>query len=141
MMNWGKATVIILITFVLFIAGLSYVMFGAPADDYDHQYYEEGLNFDHDYDREKQVVKDHAQPRIEVDTCCVKITFPQQVKGQVRFLRPSSDFRDQTFSLDNANRQAIVLPTKNIAKGQWQLVFNWQSGHNSYLYQQEVYVK
>lgn len=140
-MNWGKATVIILITFVVFIGGLSYVMFGSPADDYDHQYYEEGLNFDHDYDREKQVVKDHAQPIISVDADVIKITFPQRVKGEVRVLRPSSDFPDQHFALDNTDGQAILIPTKKLVAGNWQMIFNWQSDNKAYLYQQEVYVK
>lgn len=77
-MNWGKATVAILVIFVLFIGGLSYFMFAAPNDDYDHQYYEDGLNFDHDYNREEQVTKDQAQPKVEVDTCCIKLIFPQK---------------------------------------------------------------
>jgi hypothetical protein len=140
-MNWGKATVIILITFVVFIAGLSYVMFSAPADDYDHQYYEDGLNFNHDYDREKQVVKDHAQPVIAVNTGSVTVTFPQPVKGEVRFLRPSSDFKDQKMPLDNPGGQAIVLPTKDLAAGKWQLIFSWKNANKAYLFQQEVYVK
>jgi hypothetical protein len=92
-MNWGKAIVVILIVFILFISGMSYVMFKAPADDYNHQYYEDGLNFDHDYNREAQVAKDHAQPLIQVDTCCVKFAFPQVIQGKVRFMRPIRSIR------------------------------------------------
>jgi hypothetical protein len=140
-MNWGKATVVILIAFVLFICGLGYKMFTAPADDYDHQYYEDGLNFDHDYNREQQVVKDHAAPLIIMDTCCIRFTFPQVVKGQVNFMRPSSDVRDKSFPLDNQNGKPIEILTKSMARGKWQLVLDWKSGTKSYLYQQEVYIK
>ena len=140
-MNWGKATTLVLITFVLFISGLSYFMLSAPNDEYDHQYYENGLNFDHDYIRERQVVTDHAQPVIDVDTCCIKFTFPQIIKGEVKMLRPSSDVRDTSFALDNKNGGPIEILTKHLAKGKWQLVFDWKSKNKAYLYQQEVYIK
>jgi hypothetical protein len=140
-MNWGKATVLVLIAFVLFIGSMSFYMFKAPADDYDRQYYEDGLNFDHDYIREKQVAKDHVQPVITIDTCCIRLTFSQLIKGQVKFMRPSSDTKDTTFALENTNRLPIELLTKNIAKGKWQLVFEWKSNHKNYLYHDEIYIK
>lgn len=140
-MNWGKVTAIILTVFVLFIGGLSYVMLKAPNDEYDHQYYEDGLNFDHDYNREAQVTKDHAQPLIQVDTCCIKLTFPQIVNGKVRMSRPSSDARDTTIALDNKSGTAIEILTKHLAKGNWQLVCDWKSNNKAYLYKHEVYVK
>jgi len=140
-MNWGKATILILVTFVLFICGMSYFMFSSPADDYDHQYYEDGLNFDRDYNREKQVVNDHAQPTITVDTCCIKLSFPQQINGRVKMSRPSSDARDTSIVLDNSTGNPIEVLTKNLHKGKWQMVFTWESSKKAYLYQQEVYIK
>jgi hypothetical protein len=140
-MNWGKVTIVILVVFVLFIGGMSVYMFNAPKDDYDHQYYENGLNFDHDFNREAQVIKDHAQPSIVIDTCCVKITFPQVIVGQVKFMRPSSDADDNTYPLDNRNGQPVEVVTTKMAKGKWQLVFEWESNHKAYLYHQEIYVK
>jgi hypothetical protein len=140
-MNWGKGVIAILAVFVLFIVAMSVYMFSAPADEYDHQYYENGLNFDHDYNREALVTKDHAQPVIAIDTCCVKITFPQVVIGQVKFMRPSSDAKDGTYALDNRNGQPIEILTSKMAKGKWQLEFEWKSNHKAYLYHQEIYVK
>lgn len=140
-MNWGKTTVAILVVFVLFISGLSYFMFSAPDDEYDHQYYENGLNFDHDYNRETQVTKDHAQPLIDVDASNIKIIFPQVVKGTVRMSRPSSDVSDTTINLDNKNGNAIDISTSHLVKGKWQLVFDWKSNQKDYLYQHEIYVK
>jgi hypothetical protein len=140
-MNWGKITALILTVFVLFIGWMSYVMFRAPADDYDHQYYEDGLNFDHDYNREAQVVKDHAQPVILVNDTFIKFTFPQVVKGAVKFNRPASDAPDQAYLIDNRNGEPVLFPTKNIRKGKWQLIFEWKSNNKAYLYQQEIYIK
>jgi hypothetical protein len=140
-MNWGKATVAVLVTFVLFIGGLCYVMLSGTNDEYDHQYYEDGLNFDHDYNREEQVIKDHAQPVIVIDTCCIQLVFPQSIVGKVRLSRPSSDARDTTFVLDGKSNHPIQLLTKHLAKGRWALVFDWRSQGKAYLYQKEVYIK
>jgi len=140
-MNWAKVTVFILLAFVLFIGGMSYVMFSSPVDDYDHQYYEDGLNFDHDYIREEQVTKEHAQPAIHVDSSCIKFTFPQVVVGNVKFMRPSSDAKDISYSLDNKSGLPIQFSTTHIAKGKWQLIFEWKSNNKAYLYHKEVYIK
>jgi len=140
-MNWGKAIVVILLSFVLFIGAMSVYMFRAPADDYDHQYYENGLNFDSDYKQEMQVTRDHAQPLIQADTCCIKITFPQTIKGSVKLMRPSSDAADITYPLNNANHQPIILLTAHMAKGRWQLVFEWTGDKKTYLYHKEIYIK
>lgn len=140
-MSWGKIITIVLVVFVVFIGGLSYAMFKAPDDEYDHQYYEDGLNFDHDYNREAQVTKDHAQPVINVDTCCIKLNFPQKIYGKVHMSRPSSDESDTTITLDNKSGNTIEILTKHLAKGNWQMVFDWKSDNKAYLYKHEVYIK
>ncbi len=51
----------VLIAFVLFICGLGYQMFTAPADDYDHQYYDhlfyvlKQLEMHHQFHDQKQL--------------------------------------------------------------------------------------
>lgn len=140
-MNWGKATVVILVVFVLFIGSMSVYMFRAPADDYDHQYYEDGLNYDRDYNREEQVTKDHAEPLIEISRDSIKFIFPQIISGQVKFMRPSSDARDGIYPIDNKDGAPVRLSTAHLEKGKWQLSFNWKSGNKAYLYHQEVYIK
>lgn len=140
-MNWGKATIIILLAFVLFISGLSYYMFHSPADEYDRQYYEDGLNFDHDYNREAQVSKDHAQPRITVSADSIQFIFAQTVKGRVKLMRPASDARDTSFALDNTGGREIILATESLTNGKWQLVMEWTSNQKAYLYQQAITIK
>lgn len=140
-MNWGKAVIVILLTFVLFISGLSYVMFSAPKDEYDHRYYEKGLTFDGDYNREQQVSIDHAQPVIIVRPDSVGFTFPLDVKGRVKFMRPASDAADQIYPLDSRAGERVKIPAAKLLKGKWQLVFEWKSNGKAYLYQQDIYIK
>ncbi|WP_428329489.1 FixH family protein [Mucilaginibacter sp.] len=137
-MNWGKATVLILIVFVLFIGSMSFYMFISPKDEYDHQYYEDGINFDHDYNREAQVTKDHAQPEIKITADSILITFPQAVAGNLKLMRPSSDAPDKNYQLAG---NVTAIPIAQMVKGKWQLIFDWQSNHKAYLYHQEIYIK
>jgi hypothetical protein len=137
-MNWGKGIVGGMIVFMLFIIGMCVYMFMAPADDYDHQYYEKGLSFNHDYDREQQVSKDHAQPQIRMHSDSITFLFSQPVSGVVKFQRPSSTAMDKAFKLDGKQTTCSLAAIKS---GQWQLVFDWTSNSKAYLYQHEIYVK
>jgi hypothetical protein len=140
-MNWGKGIILGMAIFVLFITGMGIYMFLSPTDEYDHQYYEKGLTFDHDYDREKQVVKDHAQPMIQVSASYVKLTFTQPVKGKITFERPSNNLLDKVFQLDSGLGNEVELPIGSLTKGQWKLVFDWTSNNKGYLYQKEIFIK
>jgi hypothetical protein len=127
-MNWGKGIIGGMVLFMLFIISMCVYMFMIPEDGYDHQYYEKGLNFDKDYNKERQVQLDHALPMIRVSGKTVSITFVKPASGIVKFIRPSNQLLDKEF------KQSIV-------PGRWQLVLNWESGHKAYLYQQEIYIK
>jgi hypothetical protein len=137
-MNWGKGIILVLVIFVLFITGMSVKFFLMPVDDYDHQYYENGLNFDHDYNREKQVVTDHAAPSLRISGQEFHLTFNQPVTGNIKFLRPSDTALDRTFKLEG---KEIEISLKTIPAGQWQLVMNWENDHKAYLFHKEVYIK
>jgi len=140
-MNWGKGIILGMVVFMLFIISMCVYMFMVPADEYDHQYYEKGLTFNHDYDLEVQVVKDHAKPIIQISKDDVVITFINAVKGKVTFARPSDATFDRTFTLVSGPQNEVIIPTKGIAPGRWRLVFNWKAGEKEYLYQEEIYVQ
>jgi nitrogen fixation protein FixH len=140
-MNWGKGIIGGMVLFMLYIISMCVYMFMAPNDGYDHQYYEKGLNFDKDFNKERQVEIDHARPLIGVAGKKVSITFVKPASGTIRFVRPSNEALDHTVKVDSTNGINIVVPVQNIVTGRWQVVLNWESGHQSYLYQQEIYIK
>lgn len=137
-MNWGKVIVITLAIFGLFIAGMSVYMFATPQDDYDHEYYEKGLNFDKDYAREENVVKDDAQPHIRIDNSALYISFKNTASGTIKFERPSDTHMDRIFAVNTAY---YIVPTAKLLPGEWQVVFEWKSGGHPYLYQQKIFIK
>jgi hypothetical protein len=139
-MNWGKGIIGGMILFMLFIIVMCVYMFSIPEDEYDKKYYEKGLSYDQDYNRAKQVITDKAQPTIEADSCCIEVTFPQTILGQVKLTRPSSNMVDSIIAIDNKNGQPVQILTTNMPKGKYQLRFEWTSNNKAYLYQKEVFL-
>lgn len=126
---------------MLFIISMCVYMFLIPTDEYDHQYYEKGLTFNHDYNLEVQVVKDHAKPTIQINKNNIIMTFVNTIKGKVTFARPSDATLDRSFTLISDPKNEVIIPTKGIAAGRWQLVFEWKANQTEYLYHQEIYVR
>ena len=127
--------------FMLFIIFMCVKMFSLPADEYDHHYYEKGLNFDKDYAKERQVVTDTAQPMIRIFGRKVNIAFAEQAEGTVRFVRPSSEALDKIFNISTDSGKTTVLSVNTLAKGRWRIILEWESDDKNYLYEKEVYLQ
>jgi nitrogen fixation protein FixH len=140
-MNWGKGIITGMVLFMIFILAMCLYMFRMPADEYDHQYYEKGLNFDKDFDKERQVYKDHAQPAVNIAGKDLTITFVASAVGTVRFVRPSSEVMDKIFQLNTDGSKAKMLSVSSLVPGQWQMVLEWKSSNKFYLYQKEIFIK
>jgi hypothetical protein len=113
-------------------------MFSLPADEYDHHYYEKGLNFDKDFNKEKQVMLDKATPLIQIAGDSVRIMFAQPAEGNIRFIRPSSEALDKLFPINTAAGKTAGLSVSGLVKGHWKMVLDWRSGQKNYLYEREV---
>jgi len=138
--NWGKGLIIGMSIFMLFIISLAVAIFNQKADDYDHNYYEKGLDFDTDFKREQQVVTDGARPTIKVNAGILNLGFKKQTKGKLHFQRPSDQAMDKEllFGTDAIGKSEVLL--KEFARGRWQLIIEWADQDKQYLYQQEIFV-
>lgn len=137
-MNWGKGIIMGMALFMLFIILMCVKMFSLPADEYDHHYYEKGLNFDKDYAKEKQVAADKAQPVIEISGNNIQLAFSEEAQGTAKLVRPSSVSMDRTFAIKTDSNGITALPLANMAKGRWHIVLEWVSNHKNYLYEKEL---
>lgn len=140
-MNWGKGIIAGMIIFMLFILSMCIYMFRMPADEYDHQYYEKGLSFNKDYDREQQVSKDHAQPSISQVGDHLVIRFKAPAAGKISLIRPDDKSSDAAYPLQSGENNIVMILLTPIKKGQWQIMLEWESYHKAYLYQQEIYIQ
>jgi hypothetical protein len=137
-MNWGKGIISGMILFMLFILSMCFYMFRMPQDEYDHQYYEKGLNFDRDFNKEKQVTADHAQPQIMIKGKTCSIIFVQPAHGNIHFIRPSSQALDKTMALNTGSSNKAEVSLQQLSAGRWQIILDWKSTDKAYLYQQEI---
>ncbi|MEO6520827.1 MAG: FixH family protein [Mucilaginibacter sp.] len=136
-MDWGKRIVILLVAFTIFIGAMSVVMFRQP-DEADPHYYEKGLAFDRDYNREKQVLIDHARPEIRLDHRDLNIHFTAPVTGQLYLSRPADGTMDQNFTLTADVDNNALIRLGNLKKGRWEMVLNWESYGKKYLFTQKI---
>lgn len=135
-MNWGKGIIIGMGIFMLFITVLGVAMFRQP-DEADPNYYEKGLAFDADYARERQVVKDHAQPSLQVKGNVLAVGFVAPATGTATFMRPSTEGMDKIVKLP-INTGEVTIPLTGMAPGHWQLRFDWTSNGRKYLFSREI---
>jgi nitrogen fixation protein FixH len=139
-MNWGKGLVIVMLLFIGFIVSMSCYMFSRPADDYDHQYYEKGLNFNKDYAKEKQVETDMAQPVIKQYNGELSVEFIQPAIGTIKLINPLGKSKDLIFPLNTNTGTQASIPLNRLTTGRWNIRIDWKSGNKGYLYQQDLYV-
>lgn len=140
-MNWGKGIITGMLMFMLFIIAMCIRMFLAPADEYDHHYYEKGINFDADYKRERQVVIDNAAPQIQVSGKDLQLKFKASAKGSIKLIRPANQSLDKTFNIYSDSNNEVRIAISGLEPGNWQVVLSWESNGKAYLYQQEIYLK
>lgn len=138
-LNWGKYLLIGMAGFMCFIVSMGIYMCAQNKDDYDHQYYEKGLNYDADYTREKQVYADKAHPKISLSVQKLTIKFASAAKGRMYFKRAANNKLDKVlpFEADDTDH-TITIPTHQLASGPWHLRFEWESNLKQYLYEQEI---
>ncbi|RKR83571.1 hypothetical protein BDD43_3781 [Mucilaginibacter gracilis] len=140
-MNWGKGIVTGMLVFILFILSMCIYMFTTPQDEYDHQYYEKGLNFDQDYNKEMQVTKDKARPLVKINGNFCNIGFIEPAIGTVKFIRPSSQAMDKTIALNTQLGNSAQVSVKDLVSGKWKVILEWKSARKAYLYQQDVTIR
>ena len=137
-MNWGKGIVIGLAAFMSFVVFLVVLMFRAPDDSYDKDYYEKGLSYDKEYTQKQNVLDDNAKPEITFEGAKLMILFKAIESGKLTLYRPSDNKLDQVFDLKH---QQTEINTNDLAKGEWKLIAEWNYSGKSYLYEQNVFIQ
>ena len=67
-MNWGVKIIIFLGAFMIFIIGSVVYMLSADSDELEEKdYYEQALNYDERYDKNKNTLRDNAEPDIQIE--------------------------------------------------------------------------
>lgn len=141
-MNWGTKLVIGMAVFIIFIIGLGLMMVNSNSDELvDANYYENGLKYDHDYNRKEQVVQDHAEPEINITPQELTLKFTRPATGKLRFVRSADKTMDTVVEFKSEADNKVSIPLQNKAKGAWRLILEWNSENKAYLFEKEIMIK
>lgn len=137
-MNWGKGLVLGLASFMGFVIFLVVLMFRAPDDSFDKDYYEKGLAYDEEYNQKKQVLIDSVAPAIKLEgENGFSIEFSSIDSGKLRLIRPSNHLEDKEYVL--ADKRTIIN-TQKLNKGEWNLSIQWKANQKDYLFEKNLFI-
>lgn len=139
-MNWGTKLVIGMALFMAFIITLAVLMIRSDSDDLvDTNYYEKGIEYNKDYDRKNQLIKDKAEPEIIVEDN-LTIIFKSPAVGSIRFIHSSDKTKDNTMNINSGTGTQVEFPLESFRKGHWKVSLEWKSNGKSYMYDKNIVI-
>ncbi|WP_028296936.1 FixH family protein [Olivibacter sitiensis] len=140
-MNWGTSIVIGMAIAMTAIVSAGIYMVSHDTDSLEESdYYENGLNYDQDYNQKEQAVQAHAVPVVSLLNDSLKIRFQSAGnKGQVFLKRPSDKSMDMTLPFD-ITKNEYQIPLGALKNGAWHIRINWKNNKKDYLFEEELYV-
>jgi hypothetical protein len=137
-MNWGKGLVLGLASFMGFVIFLVVLMFRAPDDSFDKDYYEKGLAYDEEYNQKKQVLIDSVAPAIKLEgEDGFSIEFSAIDSGKLRLIRPSNHLEDKEYVL---SAKRTIINTQKLNRGEWNLSIQWKANQKDYLFEKNLFI-
>ena len=140
-MNWGTKIVLGMIAFMLFITAMVIYMFSVHGNDalVDEDYYEKGINYNQEYNASKNVITDHAEPKITLTESQIIIQLKDSATFEWKLMRPSTvkdDIKDKGFTVSDSH--LILINAKNMHTGLWFLELKWKSNGKEYQFKKSI---
>jgi len=141
-MNWGTKLIIGMLSFMTFIIILGVLMIRSETDALvDNDYYEKGLNYNNEYLKKEQAIKDNALPIIELSGNNLIISFKAEAVGTLRIMRTAKKKMDRNLNFKTNTYKAVILKSSDLAKGNWKFIIQWKAANGKiYLSEQEVQI-
>ncbi|WP_207534255.1 FixH family protein [Desertivirga arenae] len=137
-MNWGKKIVFVMFLFMSFIVFLSARMVLSDNDELiDKNYYEEGLNYDKEYNAHKAALKDSVIPELDIQTDGIHVSFPCDVEYKINSKCLANAGRDHIYKGSTVNK-ALLIPSAQLRKGEWVLNFEYTAAGKVYQVKKEI---
>ncbi len=141
-MNWGTKIIIGMVTFMTYILVLVFFMMTSDSDALvDNNYYERGIDYDKDYNKKENVIKDNAQPVVILTDDYITVKFTKNAIGTATLVRTADKRLDQSMILKTDDAHQFIMPIKGKATGLWKLQLDWKSNEKPYLHEKEIILK
>ncbi len=143
-MSWGKGITITLIIFIFFILSFVYKSTQQDFDLVTKNYYEESLVYDEVQTKRSNFQNLNTPINIELnkENETLALLLPsffdeKPIKGQLHLYCPKDDSQDLVIDFKVLNPQ---ISLKNLTKGLWRLIVDWESEQKGYRYEQSIVI-
>jgi len=137
-MSWGTKLIIALISFMGFIVFLGIRMVFSNEDALiDKDYYEQGINYDTEYNEKQQALQDSIVPQVTIKESGLNIAFPVPVKYKIICKKLSDANKDRSYNSNTESRN-IQLNAGELEKGAWLLAIEYRVQQKKYFVKRQI---
>lgn len=134
-MNWGKAVILIFLSFATFIGVMAYKMMHTNIDLVGEDYYQKEIDYQRQIERLKSTNALTSRPifNYSSENQSIVLKLPSAVSsGNALFFRPDNKKDDVNINLKSQSDSTIRLSTKLLKKGHWKLKVIWTDNTKEY---------
>ena len=140
-MNWGTKLIIGMAVFMAFIVGMGTKMILSDTDSLvEKDYYEKGLSYSNEYDRQVNAAKDGVIPSIEADSDGLSVAFIAPAEFEIECKNTSDSKLDRVFKGSTDEDNTVTFGRDELPEGRWRVKINFASNSKEYQFAQEVVI-
>lgn len=146
-LSWGVGVWLIYGGFVIFILACVVVASMQQFDLVEDNYYERGVGYQQDIDRNQRTSELADQPAILLTPeRAVQVIFPAaftptKLSGTVKLYRPSNSRYDKNYGLKVDNLSTMLIPMNDLPTGLWKVKLAWNYDGKTYYNEETIIVE
>lgn len=142
--SWGTGIVAAIVIFMIITIATVVFMMNQNVDLVSDNYYQKGIEYQHQIDNAKRS-NELAEPvKIEFDGNSILLSFPillknQNIKGDIFFYRPSDSSKDFKVPI-SLTELSQLIPVKGLINGLWRVQVNWNLNDKEKFYNEASFI-
>jgi hypothetical protein len=143
--NWGTGIIIASLLFMAFTVITGITLMNQKVDLVTDNYYEKELKYQKHIDKEQRTKQINSNIDITQTGGKVSISFrdsvsPGDIKGEVKFYRPSDSAKDFAVPLSLNQSRIHFIDISGKDKGYWKVQVNWSENNNDYYFEKPILI-
>jgi hypothetical protein len=143
--NWGTGIFIVIIVFILAVAGFMIYVSTLDINLVEDNYYDKELVYQDRIDRINNTAALTWKIGIKQDQGRLILQFPSQEppiapEGTLLLYRPSDPGKDITIPLQLNDSARQIIDIARIDRGKWVIKLDWKTNGKSYYFEKEVFI-
>jgi hypothetical protein len=134
-MNWGKWIVVVFVLFTAFIGVLGVICFRQDVSLVSVRYYEEDLQFQHQYDQLSNANTLEIKPAIQLAGNVLYVSYQRfnaVQEGTLKLMRPGNSLLDHSYIVSSQADSVQQFNVPNATRGLYKVQLTWKEGAREY---------